>query len=420
MLCVAWSTGLKKTMNAANGSHAEPNYRWVVLAAVALMLAVAMGQLVNGLSVYIIPLEKAFGWPRADVALVNTFGLFGVAFGGIVVGRVVDQIGTRRVGLAAAAAMATCVILSAYATALWQFYTLSFVSGFIGGGALFAPLIALVGNWFRFGAGLAIGIASAGQAIGQGGVPFGAAFLINALGWRGAMLTQGIVTLLVLVPLAMLLRDPPWHGSAAAAAAAAAEPLPLPLALSVPWLSLAVLACCTCMAVPLMHLVPLMQGQGISAADAGGVLFTMLIVAVAGRVAFGRLADHIGPIPVFMAASLWQTVLVFFFTQVHSLGSFYVFAVVYGFGYAGVMTGVLVTARYLTPALRRASLMGVILAFAWMGHALGGYQGALFYDLSGTYTVSYANAAAAGAFNLLLMGTMLWTIRRRHRVPVAA
>ena len=392
MLCVAWSTGLKKTMNAANGSHAEPNYRWVVLAAVALMLAVAMGQLVNGLSVYIIPLEKAFGWPRADVALVNTFGLFGVAFGGIVVGRVVDQIGTRRVGLAAAAAMATCVILSAYATALWQFYTLSFVSGFIGGGALFAPLIALVGNWFRFGAGLAIGIASAGQAIGQGGVPFGAAFLINALGWRGAMLTQGIVTLLVLVPLA----------------------------LSVPWLSLAVLACCTCMAVPLMHLVPLMQGQGISAADAGGVLFTMLIVAVAGRVAFGRLADHIGPIPAFMAASLWQTVLVFFFTQVHSLGSFYVFAVVYGFGYAGVMTGVLVTARYLTPALRRASLMGVILAFAWMGHALGGYQGALFYDLSGTYTVSYANAAAAGAFNLLLMGTMLWTIRRRHRVPVAA
>lgn len=409
-------------MNAtsAPGSHAKLGYRWVVLASVAFMLAVAMGQLVNGLSAYIIPLEKAFGWPRAEVALVNTFGLIGVALGGIVVGRVADRLGTRRVALVAAAAMGVCVILTASATALWQFYTLSFVAGFVGGGALFAPLIALVGNWFSVGSGLAIGIASAGQAIGQGGVPFGAAFLIDALGWRGAMLTQGVITLLVLVPLAMLLRDPPWHRSAADASAAAAEPPPLPLAVAVPWLSLAVLGCCTCMSVPLMHLMPLMQGQDISASDAGSVLFSMLVVAVAGRVAFGRLADRIGPIPAYMAASLWQTALVFLFTQMHSLTSFYFFAMVYGFGYAGVMTGVLVTARYLTPPSRRASLMGVILAFAWMGHAIGGYQGGLFYDLTGAYTVSYANAAAAGVFNLLLMGTMLWTIRRKPRVAVVA
>ena len=405
-------------MNIAPRAHAEPNYRWLILAAVAIILSVAMGQLVNGMSVYIIPLEKAFGWPRALVALVNTFGLVGVAFGGIVVGRVVEKVGLRRVALAGAASMGACVILSSSATALWHFYTLSFVGGFFGGGALFTPLIALVGIWFRFGSGLAIGIASAGQAIGQGGVPFGAAFLIDALGWRGAMLTQGVVTLLVLLPLARLLRNPPWQGSAAAADTAA--PLPLPLAVSMPLLSLAVLGCCTCMAVPLMHLVPLMDGQGISAADSGGVLFTMLIVAVAGRVAFGRLADHIGPMPAFMAASMWQAMLVFFFTQLHSLGNFYVFAVVYGFGYGGVMTGVLVTARYLTPVLRRASLMGVILAFSWIGHAFGGYQGGLFYDLTGSYTVTYANAAAAGLFNLLLIGPMIWTIRGRHRKSVAA
>jgi len=196
---------------------------------------------------------------------------------------------------------------------------------------------------------------------------------------------------------------------------AAAAP-PLPSALAVPWLSLAVLGCCTCMAVPLMHLVPLIEGQGIPAVDASGVLFAMLVVAIAGRVAFGVLADRIGAIPAYMTASLWQTALVFFFTRMHGLGAFYAFAMVYGFGYAGVMTGVLVTARELTPPARRASLMGVILAFAWLGHAVGGYQGGLFYDLTRSYTTSYANAAAAGVFNLLLMGAMLWTIRRTPRL----
>ena len=39
------------------------------------------------------------------------------------------------------------------------------------------------------------------------------------------------------------------------------------------------------------------------------------------------------------------------------------------------MTALLVTARALTPASRRATLMGVILAFAWLGHGLGGFQG---------------------------------------------
>jgi len=399
---------------AMNDALGEPRYRWVVLAATAVTLAVAMGQLVNGLSVYFIPLEQAFGWSRGDIALINTFGLIGLAAGGIVVGRVVDLLGARRVALTGAIVLGVCVAVSASASALWQFYALSFVAGFVGGGALFAPLIALVGNWFRKGAGLAIGIASAGQAVGQGGVPFGTSFLIDALGWRGAMLTQGIVSLLVLVPLVLLLRAPPWERGQGAVEAAATPPLPP--AVAVPWLSLAVLGCCCCMAVPLMHLVPLIEGEGIPAVDASGVLFAMLLVAIAGRIAFGVLADRIGAIPAYMTASLWQTALVFFFTQLHGLGAFYAFAVVYGFGYAGVMTGVLVTARELTPPARRASLMGVILAFAWIGHAVGGFQGGLFYDLTGSYTTSYANAAAAGVFNLMLMGAMLWTIRRAPRL----
>jgi len=186
------------------------------------------------------------------------------------------------------------------------------------------------------------------------------------------------------------------------------------------WLSAAVIFCCTCMSVPLMHLVPLIQGQGISAPEASSVLFLLLVVAIAGRVAFGRLADIIGAIPAYMTASLWQTVLVFWFTQIRDLNTLYVFAVIYGFGYAGVMTGLLTTIRALTPASRRGVSTGVIIAFAWLGHGIGGYQGGLFFDFTGAYNVSFANAALAGIINLLIVGSLYMTIRRRTAVSATA
>jgi len=388
-------------------------FGWVIVAAVATMLAVAMGQLVNGLSVFAIPLEQEFGWARGPVALINSAGLIGLALGGVVMGAVADRAPIRFVSLAGVSALGVCVMLAAWADQLWQFYVLFFVAGFFGAG-LFAPLISLVGSWFPVGAGLAIGIASAGQALGQGGVPFATAFLIDAFGWRQSFLIQGLLSLALLLPLALLVREPVRTVFALSAAAAEA-PVPLPPLVVTVWLSLAVLLCCTTMSVPLMHLVPLIQGHGVSAPDASGVLFVMLIAAIMGRVAFGKLADVVGPVPAYMAASLWQTVAVFAFVGIEDLTWFYIFAPIYGFGYAGVMTGLLITARVLTPAVRRATLMGVILAFAWLGHGLGGFQAGHFYDQSGHYAMGFGLAALAGLGNLLVVGGLFITLRRRSR-----
>jgi MFS family permease len=384
-------------------------YGWVIVASVATMLAIAMGQLVNGLSVYFIPLEQEFGWPRGRIALINSAGLLGLALGGVVMGIIADRTRIRYVCLAGGLAVGLCVTLAAGADRLWQFYLLFFVAGVFGAG-LFAPLIAVVGNWFPAGAGLAIGIASAGQALGQGGVPFATAFLIESLGWRHSFLIQGLLSLAILMPLALLIREPARVGRPPDTAEA---PIPLSAGVVTVWLSAAVLFCCATMSVPLMHLVPLIQGHNITAPDASGVLFVMLMAAILGRVAFGKLADMIGPIPAYMLASFWQTVAVFAFTGIEDLAFFHIFAAIYGFGYAGVMTGLLITARALTPASRRATLMGVILAFAWLGHGIGGFQGGHFFDLTGHYTVGFANAALAGVANLLLVGALFLTIRRR-------
>lgn len=386
-------------------------YRWIIVAIAAAMLAVSMGQLVNGLSAFFTPLEDEFGWGRGEIAFINTAGLMGIALGGVIMGFAADRLDMRRVVLVGAAVTALGMIAASAARELWQLYAIFFVTGAFGGGALFAPLFALVGAWFRTGAGLAIGVVAAGQAIGQGGIPFANAILIGALGWRGALLALGLVSLAVLVPLALLVRVPPPVRLTVGGNVAETEP-PIPVRWIVALMSFAVLCCCSLMSVPLMHLVPLVQGCGIPAPEAGSVVFVMMLAAIAGRVAFGRLADAVGAVQAYLAASAWQTALVFFFTRIDDLSLFYIFAPVYGFGYAGVMTGVLTTIRSLVPAARRASASGIILAFAWAGHGLGGYVGGVFFDMTGTYDLTFAVAVAAGVANLIVVGLLFVLVAR--------
>jgi MFS family permease len=386
---------------------------WFTAGSAALMLALVMGTLVNGLTAFFVPIEAAEGWGRSGIAAINSFGLLGLAVGSVVMGFVADRLGIRAICLIAVSAMGVCLLLTAQAHALWQLYVIFFLAGALSGGALFAPIFATVGNWFPGMAGLAIGIAAAGQAVGQGGVPFLSAYLIERFGWRGAMMVLGAVILVVLLPLAACMRDAP----AAVPGGAAEQPPPVRPSLAVPILSAAVFFCCACMAVPLMHLMPLIQGFCIPATDAGGVMFAMLLAAIVGRVAYGKLCDMIGPVMSWAVASSLQTVGVLAFTQFASLRGFLIFAVVYGFAYAGVMTSLLVSARALTPAPRRGALMGIILAFAWLGHAFGGYQGAAAFDLTGSYTSAFAIGSAAGLLNLALVTALL--LLARPRPPLA-
>jgi MFS family permease len=381
----------------------------------ATTLAVIMGTLVNGVTAFFLPMEVSEGWARSDVAGINSFGLIGLAVGSVVMGYVADRLTMRTICLLAASVVGGCLIAASQATSLWTLYALFFLAGALGGGTMFAPIFAYVGNWFPKASGVAIGVAAAGQAVGQGGVPYLAAYLTDTLGWRNAMLSLGCLALAVLLPLACGMRQAP----AASVRPSLAEPQMQP-GLAVPLLSAAVFFCCTCMAVPLMHLMPLIQSFCIPGTDAGSVMFVMLLAAIGGRVAYGKLCDLIGSEQSWFVASALQTVGVLAFTQFGSLRAFMIFAIVYGFAYAGVMTSLLVTTRKLTPVRNKAMWMGVVLSFAWLGHAFGGFQGALAFDLTEGYGVSFAAGATAGAANLVLIGTLIWLTRANARPPAFA
>lgn len=399
-----------------NTSDQQPAYRWVVVTAAAIILAIAMGAIVNGMSAFIVPMQETFGWSRGDTTLINFAGIMGLAFGGLVMGPQADRRGTRPVVLFGVIVLGLCYLAASALTSLCQFYVLFFIAGFFGAGAIFPPVMAAVGNWFLTGAGVAIGIASAGQALGQGGVPFVSSMLIGTLGISGAFTAIGAFMLTTMIPLSVLLRQPPALCSTQNRIQQTMAQAELPTNVVILHLSAAIILCCTCMAVPLMHLVPLIQDRGFAPEQAGSVIFVMLVVAIMGRLAFGKLADMIGALPAYMIATAWMTLLVFGFVYIESLSTFYIYAIIYGFGYAGVMTGVLVSIRVLITPSRRASAFGIVTMFGWFGHAIGGYQGGALYDLTGEYTASYAVAATAGILNLIIVSNLL---RRQRRAILA-
>jgi len=70
---------------------------------------------------------------------------------------------------------------------LWQTYLAHLVFSGLGFAVLYAPLLSATGEWFDRRRGLAMGIVTAGGALGQGALPFLANIWIDALGWRLAL-----------------------------------------------------------------------------------------------------------------------------------------------------------------------------------------------------------------------------------------
>ncbi|MEE8196922.1 MAG: MFS transporter [Acidiferrobacterales bacterium] len=177
---------------------------------------------------------------------------------------------------------------------------------------------------------------------------------------------------------------------------------------------MAAIFCCIAMGTPMVHVVALARDAGIDQKSAAGVILLIYVSGFFGRIFFGKMADHIGGIRAYLTASAIQTAFVFWFTQLDSLTGFYILAVLFGFGMSGVMTCLIVSVREMTPVYMRGISTGTIFLTGWIGMGLGGYQGGLFFDQSGTYIIPYANAAFAGIANLAIVGSLLFYFTRKQ------
>jgi MFS family permease len=383
------------------------SYAWVMVGVCAAMVAMAFGAITN-VAVFLTPLAAEFGWPRAEVSLAYSIATIGTGLGGILMGHFADRVPVRRVALCGALVPGLALVLLSNLQSTLELYAYHALMGVVGLGAIMAPLNSLASLWLARRPGLAIGLVAVGGAAGQGLLPYFARHLVLTEGWQQAYLLLGLLYLLVMVPLALLLRDAPRQAGAlhAGAGASARSPYALSRVQLLALLSLAATLCCLCMATPLVHVVTLGSDRGLAGRDAAGLLAVMAASGMAGRIAFGPLADRIGSLQTYMAASLGQTLLAFFFPYAGTGTELYVLAALFGFVFSGTMVSFILCAREYAPAGKTGLSIGVVMFFAWLGMALGAWQGGLFYDLCGDYFQAFANASIGGAANLAILALL--------------
>jgi MFS family permease len=398
-----------------------------MVAVSALIMGMGFGTQVS-VSVFIQPLNAEFGWARGDISFAYTLAAFFSGLGAVVMGHLADRISPRIQVAVGAVTMGVAYQLLSRSTALWQFYLLYGV--LIGGlcqGSFMTPLLTNVGFWFDRHRGVALGATLAGQSLGAALVPLLSRFLITELGWRTAYQALGLGAWALLIPLALLVREPPRLEELRQASrdAAAADPhhalgrtrAGLTTGQLSAYLGAAGVLCCTCMAIPSIHIVSLALDAGISAQAAASVLTVLMVFSIVGRVGIGKVADAIGGMRALWLASFGQTVTIFWFTQVHSLAGLYLVALFYAPAFGGVIPAYTIVVRDLVPAHQVGGVTGWVFFLSNIGMGLGAFLGGSLFDWTGTYSVPFATGALAGTANLVMIGWLYLRIRRLHNAP---
>jgi MFS family permease len=201
---------------------------------------------------------------------------------------------------------------------------------------------------------------------------------------------MGIGAWCLLLPLALLVRQPPaLEGQRDSGRSRHLPDAPISPGLLTAILCPAIVMCCICMATPIIHVVPLATDAGIDAQSAATILTLMMTVSVVGRIGIGKVADLIGGTRALFLASLTQTALIFWFTQVQTLQGFYAVAVIFAVGYGGVIPAYTIIVREMIPPGMVGRITGTVMFFGNTGMALGGFLGGALFDWRGTYLLSY-------------------------------
>lgn len=394
-----------------NQSQSEPGYAWVILFIATILSGMAFGAIVN-IAVFLKPLAADFGWQRADLSFAYTVASLSVGAGGVLMGHFSDKMPVKRVVLFGALMPGLGFFLLSTMQTLPELYIYHFIIGFFGFGAIMVPMNNLLTHWFSGRMGLAIGISSAGGALGQGLIPFLSRNLILWQGWRDAYFTMGIIYIAVLVTLALMVRQPPGSGVTLSANVQEKNPFGLSRKKLVGILCLAVFFCCVTMATPIVHVASLGSDSGLGPREAAGLLTTMMVFGMFGRVFIGWVVDRLGALNAYIITSIAQTFLAMWFPYFSGVSELYILSALFGFGYSGVMTSLIICSRQYAPPGRTGISMGLVSLLGWAGMGVGSWQGGLFFDIYQTYHQAFLNSTLSGLINLALLAVLYhYTIR---------
>jgi MFS family permease len=381
----------------------DNRYGWVMVVAGALITCLAMGA-IFALPVYLEPMDDT-GWTRAGISGAMTLGFIVMGVAGFGWGTLSDRIGVRPVVLMAALLLGAGLVIASRAPNLLVFQLAYGVLACGAVGAFFAPIISATVGWFDKNRSLAVSLVSIGGGVAPMVMTPLASVLITANGWRTAMLIIAIGVTVVVLPLALLMRNAPRQPEAVAATAGLQAGAPQARDLSA-WAALRtpqfiILAttfflCCAAHSGPIFHTVSYAEICGASSLAAASIYSVEGVAGLFGRVIFGALADRIGVKQIIVGGLLLQAAGIYSYIYVSGLGDFYERALVLGMVYGGVMPLYAVLARDYFSQKVMGTVLGAATMMSSIGMAFGPVGGGWLFDTFGSYYWLYIASALIG------------------------
>jgi MFS family permease len=372
-------------------------YGWVIVAAGGFMGCIAIGAVFT-LPVFQQPMALDTGWSRTGISLAMTLNFLAMGTAAFFWGMALDRFGPRPVLLAGSSILGAGLVLASRAQSVTEFQLLFGVLVGVGGGAIFAPLMATVASWFERNRSLAISLVSAGMGIAPMTVAPIAAALVERTDWRFSQLVIGLAVWALLLPAAFLIRRAPAATVAAGMARTVGRPSLKAVFTSPQFLILAAAFFLTCgtHSGPLFHTVSYAISCGLPVMAAVSIYSVEGLAGLAGRLVIGLLADRFGARRIFVLGLMWQAFAAGSYMFARTPEEFYTVAVAFGFAYAGVMPLYAVLVRENFPVSIIGTVVGATSMASSLGMATGPVVGGLIFDHFHTYSGLYIGAFLSG------------------------
>jgi sugar phosphate permease len=408
------------------------------MVAVTFFTALVSAGTVGAPGVFILPLQKEFGWSAAEIssALSIRFILFGLM--APFAAALLNRYGLRNMSLLSLLIVACALIASLFMTQVWHLMLLWGVVIGLGTGMTALVLGATISaRWFVARRGLVVGILTASVATGQLVFLPLLATLTDHYGWRNALALICVMLAVAAFAVAMIMRDRPSdlglrpYGDEGTQPIAAPPPNNAPIMAAalgtlrdasksqVFWILFGTFFICGASTNGLIqvHLIPMCFDYGIPQVQAASLLAAMGIFDFVGTIVSGWLSDRYDNRRLlFWYYGLRGLSLLFLPFTDFSFYGLSVFAMFYGLDWiATVPPTVRLTAQRFGP--ERANLV-----FGWIfaGHQLGAGVAAFGAGLTRTIYASYLPAFFVAGALCIVAALITLAIARPAPKPAVA
>lgn len=379
-------------------------YGWVIVSYGIVATCIGVGTLTS-LSVFLQPVAAELGASRAGVSSVSTLGFLAMGVGGFIWGTLADRFGTRAVVLAGGVLLGVGLLAASQARDLTE---LQIAYGLVVGlaaGSSFAPLTALTSSWFDRHRSLAVALVSMGLGMGTITIAPLASVIIEAYGWREALMTLSGLAFLIIVPGSLILRQPPQTPAAEIPVGGSDVDMTVGQALRTPQfaaIALTFFCCCAAHSGPILHMVSFASLSGAAPLAATGMLTVAGAGGLIGRIAMGLAADRYGAQRVLIAGLALQAVTIASYAVIHDLMGLFALSVFFGIAYGGVMPLYAVIVREYFGARIMGTAFGAVTMVSSVGMALGPLVGGWLYDQYANYVGMFLSAGVVGLGAVLI------------------